>query len=68
MERIGYGEDKWKMVEVIEQGDNTWTVGQTIKFGDDRAKETLEKYGWKDAGSARKPPVWVVMKEIPADT
>jgi hypothetical protein len=64
MTQVGNGEG-WQMTEVHEQGDGVWTVGTTIKWSDDRAKETLDKYGWRDAGSARRGPVWVFVHKVP---
>jgi hypothetical protein len=65
MMQAGHGEG-WQMTEVHEQGGGAWTVGTTIKFSDDKAKETLDKYGWKDAGHERKPPIWLFMQRAPA--
>jgi hypothetical protein len=50
------------MTQLFEVGDGQFIKGTTIKKGEDRAGDTLEKLGWADAGNKVKAPIWVVIQ------
>jgi hypothetical protein len=50
------------MTQLFEVGDGQFIKGTTIKTGDEKAKDTLEKLGWAGAGDKVIAPIWIVVR------
>lgn len=64
IEMLGGGRG-WQLTEVFEVGAGTWYKGDGIVWGSDRAKQSLEAFGWgKVRGTKDGNPVWVMLERV----
>lgn len=64
IEMLGGGRG-WQVTEVFEVGDGVWYKGVPIVWGSDRAKQSLDSFGWgKARGTKDGLPVWVMLERV----